>query len=206
MPDFVHYELTDRVAVLTIDNPPVNALGQGVWEAIDQAVARAAGDAAADAIVLIGAGQTFVAGADINIFKLLKTREQSLARSALTHAMLRRLEDSPKPLVAAIHGQAFGGGLELAMACHYRVATKNATVGQPEVLLGIIPGAGGTGRLPRLAGAAVALEMCTVGQPVPAERALTEGIIDRIIEGDLLSGAIAFALEKAQSASVRKSR
>src|SRR5579864_8001364 len=111
MSDFVRYELNDRVAVLTIDNPPVNALGQGVWEAIDEAVARAAADAGADAIVLIGAWQTFVAGADINIFKLLKTREQSLARSALTHAMLRRLEDSPRPLVAAIRGHALGGGL-----------------------------------------------------------------------------------------------
>src|SRR5580704_5518485 len=164
MPDFVHYALNDRVAVLTIDNPPVNALGQGVWEAIEEAVARAAGDAGADAIVLIGAGQTFVAGADINIFKLLKTREQSLTRSADTHALLRRLEDSPKPLVAAIHGHAFGGGLELAMACHYRVATKDAMVGQPEVLLGIIPGAGGTQRLPRLTGAPMALEMCTGGK------------------------------------------
>src|SRR6202158_3221305 len=106
MAEFVHYELNDRVAVLTIDNPPVNALGQGVWAAIDEAVARAAGDAGADAIVLIGAGQTFVAGADINLFRLLKTREQSLTRSADTHAMLRRLDNSPKPLVAAIHGQA----------------------------------------------------------------------------------------------------
>src|ERR1700716_1002726 len=139
MPDFIHYELNDRVAVLTIDNPPVNALGQGVWEAIDEAVARAAGDTGADAIVLIGAGQTFVAGADINIFKLLKTREQSLARSADTHALLRRLEDSPKPLVAAIHGHASGGGNEVAMACYYRVAAGDAKIGQPEVLLGIIP-------------------------------------------------------------------
>jgi 3-hydroxyacyl-CoA dehydrogenase len=144
MAEFVHYEVVDRVAVLTIDNPPVNALGAGVWEAIDEGVVRANGDAAVDAIVLIGAGNTFIAGADINIFKILKTREQSMARSAGTHALLRRLEDSTKPLVAAIHGQAFGGGLEVAMACHYRVAVKEAKVGQPEVLLGIIPGAGGT--------------------------------------------------------------
>ncbi|HKT80167.1 MAG TPA: enoyl-CoA hydratase/isomerase family protein, partial [Vicinamibacterales bacterium] len=114
---FVHYDVRDQVAVLTIDNPPVNALGQGVWEAIDEAVARANSDPAAAAIVLIGAGNTFVAGADINIFKLLKTSDQSMARSERTHAMLRRLEDSAKPLVAAIHGNAFGGGLELAQAC-----------------------------------------------------------------------------------------
>src|SRR6266478_1757814 len=206
MPDFVHYELNDRVAVLTIDNPPVNALGQGVWEAIDEGVARAASDAGADAIVLTGAGRTFVAGADINIFKLLKTREQSLARSALTHAMLGRLEDSPKPLVAAIHGQAFGGGLELAMACHYRLATKDAMVGQPEVLLGIIPGAGGTGRLPRLAGARVALEMCTEGRPGPAQTAQAAGIIDEIVEGELLPAAIRFAKARAAAGEIRRTR
>jgi 3-hydroxyacyl-CoA dehydrogenase len=158
MASFVHYDIRDRVAVLTIDNPPVNALGQGVWEAIEAEVARAAADPLADAIVVMGAGQTFPAGADINIFNTLRTEDDSLARSAGTHAMLARLEDTPKPLVAAIHGQALGGGLELAMACHYRVATEDARVGQPEVLLGIIPGAGGTQRLPRLAGAARALE------------------------------------------------
>ena len=111
MPEFVRYDVKDRVAVLTIDNPPVNALGQGVWEAIGEAVARAAADAAADAMVLIGAGSTFVAGADIKIFETLKTREQSLARSARTHAMLKRLEDAGKPLVAAIHGNALGAVL-----------------------------------------------------------------------------------------------
>src|SRR5436190_13086909 len=122
MPDFVHYDVKDRVAVLTIDNPPVNALGQGVWEAIEAAVARANADPTADALVLIGAGTTFVAGADINVFKTLKTREMSIARSERSHAMLKKLEDSRKPLVAAIHGNALGGGLELAMSCHYRVA------------------------------------------------------------------------------------
>jgi 3-hydroxyacyl-CoA dehydrogenase len=206
MSEFVHYELKDRVAVLTIDNPPVNALGAGVWEAVEQAVARANADAGADAIVLIGAGTTFVAGADINIFKVLKTREQSLERSAGTHAMLRRLEDSAKPLVAAIHGQAFGGGLELAMACHYRVAVEDAKVGQPEVLLGIIPGAGGTQRLPRLAGAAVAVEMCTGGKPVAAAKAKAAGIVDEIVEGDLLPAAIAFATARAAAAERRLTR
>jgi 3-hydroxyacyl-CoA dehydrogenase len=201
---FVHYDVRDQVAVLTIDNPPVNALGQGVWEAIDEAVARANADPAAAAIVLIGAGNTFVAGADINIFKLLKTSEQSMARSERTHAMLRRLEDSPKPLVAAIHGNAFGGGLELAQACHYRVAVANASVGQPEVLLGIIPGAGGTQRLPRLAGAEVAAVMCSDGKPVPASKARAAGIVDAIVDGDLLTGAIAFA--RAQNGRTRKTR
>src|SRR5437870_3659919 len=206
MSNLVHYDTTQRVAVLTIDNPPVNALGPGVWEAVDEAVARASADSDVDALVLIGAGQTFVAGADINVFKTLKTREQSLERSGRTHAMLARLEDAAKPLIAAIHGNALGGGLELAMSCHYRVATRDARVGQPEVLLGIIPGAGGTQRLPRLCGAVKALEMCTDGKPVPAPSAREHGIIDHLVEGDLLTGAIAFAQTQAIKAGPRRTR
>jgi len=203
---FVSYEVTSRVAVLTIDNPPVNALGAGVWEAIDEAVARSNGDPDVDAIVLIGAGRTFVAGADINVFKQLRTPDDAMARSAGTHAMLRRLEDSRKPLIAAIHGQAFGGGLELAIACHFRVATTDAVVGQPEVLLGIIPGAGGTQRLPRLCGVATALQMCTDGKPVPATQALKAGIVDYTTPGDLLTRAIGLAADKASLGETRKAR
>ena len=164
MSPLVRYEVRDRVAVVTVDNPPVNALSAGVPEAISDAVERACHDSTADAIVLIGAGTTFIAGADINIFKQLKTREQSIERSQAVHARLKKLEDADKPLVAAIHGHALGGGLEFAMACHYRVAVATAKVGQPEVHLGIIPGAGGTQRLPRLCGPALALEMCTERQ------------------------------------------
>jgi 3-hydroxyacyl-CoA dehydrogenase len=204
MSNLVRYDATHRVAVLTIDNPPVNALGPGVLEAIEEAIARALADPLVDALVLMGAGQTFVAGADINVFKTIKSRDQSLARSQQTHARLLRFEDATKPLVAAVHGNALGGGLELAMACHYRVATPHAKVGQPEVLLGIIPGAGGTQRLPRLAGAAMALEMCTEGKPVPAARAQSSGIIDHVVNGDLRQAAIAFAAERA--GEVRKTR
>ena len=206
MSELVHYEIRDQVAVITVDNPPVNALSPGVPEAIEAAVSRAAKDPQARAAVLIGAGSTFIAGADIRFFETIASRESSIERSHAIHARLAHIENCSKPLIAAIHGTALGGGLEFAMACHYRVAVPAAKVGQPEVLLGIIPGAGGTQRLPRLAGAAMALEMCTHGQHIPAERALAEGIIDRIIAGDLLSGAIAFALEKAQSGGVRKSR
>src|SRR5687768_1657348 len=206
MPELIHYEVRDRVAVLTVDNPPVNAMGPGVLEAIEDQVARANEDDNVDAIVLIGAGSTFVAGADIKIFETLKTAEQSMARSARTHAMLARLEDATKPLVAAIHGNAFGGGLELAQACHFRVAARNASVGQPEVLLGIIPGAGGTQRLPRLAGVSLAIEMCTVGKPIPAPKAHSAGIIDQLIDGDLLQGAIAFARSRAAARDTRKTR
>jgi len=206
MSQLVRYEITDGVAVVTIENPPVNALSPAVWEGIDKAVARAVADPAAEAIVLIGAGTTFIAGADIKVFDTLKTREDSFSRSAGTHALLRRMEDAAKPLVAAIHGNALGGGLEVAQACHFRVATKDARVGQPEVLLGIIPGAGGTQRLPRLAGATLALEMSTDGKPVPAPKARAAGILDHIVEGDLLTGAIAFAKAKAKAREIRKSR
>ena len=134
----------------------------------------------------------------------MKTREQSLARSEGTHARLLRIEDATKPLVAAIHGNALGGGLEVAMSCHYRVMAADAKVGQPEVLLGIIPGAGGTQRLPRLCGAEMAIEMCTAGKPVAAAKALAAGIVDQIAGANLLDDAIAFA--KSKAGAVRKTR
>src|SRR5262245_3703128 len=206
MSELVRYDINDGVAVITIDNPPVNALSPAVWEGIDKAVGRASADPAAEAIVLIGAGTTFIAGADIKVFDTLKTRHDSMSRSAGTHALLKRLEDTPKPLVAAIHGNALGGGLEVAQACHFRVATNDAKIGQPEVLLGIIPGAGGTQRLPRLAGAKMALEMSTDGKPVAAPKARAAGIVDHIVDADLLTGAIAFAKSKASAREIRKSR
>jgi 3-hydroxyacyl-CoA dehydrogenase len=206
MSDLVRYEVKNGVAVVTIDNPPVNALAPAVWTEIDDAVKRGVADPAAEAIVLIGAGTTFIAGADIKAFELLKTPADSMARSEGTHALLKRMEDSTKPLVAALHGNALGGGLEVAQACHFRVAVKDAKVGQPEVLLGLIPGAGGTQRLPRLAGAKMALEMCTDGKPVPAPKALAGGIVDHIVDGDLLGGAIAFAKAKAAAHDIRKVR
>jgi 3-hydroxyacyl-CoA dehydrogenase len=206
MSQLVHYEVRDRVAIITIDNPPVNALSPGVPEGISEAVARAGDDPSADAIVMIGAGTTFIAGADINVFKQLTTREHSIARSRVVHDRLKTIEDVGKPLVAAIHGHALGGGLEFAMACHYRVALAGAKIGQPEVLLGIIPGAGGTQRLPRLCGAPLALEMCTDGKPIAAAKAHTSGIIDAVIDGDLLEGAMAFARAKAAAGLRRKTR
>jgi 3-hydroxyacyl-CoA dehydrogenase len=206
MSQLVRYEIRDGVAVVTIDNPPVNALSAGVPEGISEAVERACQDAMAGAIVLIGAGTTFIAGADINIFKELKTREQSIERSLAVHARLRKLEDANKPLVAAIHGHALGGGLEFAMACHYRVAVAGAQVGQPEVQLGIIPGAGGTQRLPRLCGPGLALEMCTDGKPLAATRAHQAGIVDAVVDDDLLEGAIGFAKARAGASERRRTR
>jgi 3-hydroxyacyl-CoA dehydrogenase len=206
MADLVRYSVEDGVAVITIDNPPVNALSPAVWDGIDTLVSRANADSAVEAIVLLGAGTTFIAGADIKVFDTLKTREDSLARSAGTHALLKRIEDSAKPLVAAIHGHALGGGLEVAQACHFRVAARDARVGQPEVMLGIIPGAGGTQRLPRLCGAELALAMCTDGKPVAATKAAAAGIIDHIVDDDLRSGAVAYAKARARNGDRRKTR
>ncbi len=172
MSQLVRYEVRDRVAVLTVDNPPVNALSAGVPEAISDAVERACQDSSADAIVLIGAGTTFIAGADINVFKQLKTREQSLDAIAGTHALLKRLEDAASRSSPRFTATRSAAASSSRMACHYRVADEDAKVGQPEVLLGIIPGAGGTQRLPRLCGAELALEMCTDGKPVAAPKAL----------------------------------
>ena len=206
MPSPIRYEVVDRVAVLTIDNPPVNALSPVVWAALDEAVTRATSDSGVDAMVIIGAGATFVAGADIKAFDAVRTREQSLARSVATHARLNALEDSAKPIVAAIHGNALGGGNELAMACHYRIATADARIGQPEVMLGLIPGAGGTQRLARLCGPEVALRMCTEGKPMSAQDALSNGIIDRIVEGRLTDAAVAVAHEHASAGQIRRTR
>jgi 3-hydroxyacyl-CoA dehydrogenase len=179
------------VAIITIDNPPVNALSPGVPEAIWAAIDEMNGDPAVKAAVVIGGGRTFVAGADIKEFG--KMTSGGPRRSLLP--LLLHIEDSGKPVVMAIHGTAFGGGLELAMAGHYRVASPTAQVGQPEVKLGIIPGAGGTERLPRLVGVAKAVEMCAEGKPVSAREATALGLIDRLIDGDLLAGAVSFARE-----------
>jgi 3-hydroxyacyl-CoA dehydrogenase len=194
MSDLVALRREGDVAVITIQNPPVNALSAGVPEGIEAAIAEVERDPGVRAVVLIGGGKTFIAGADINMFVQMTSGKGGLINLLPT---LLKIEDCAKPVVVAIHGNALGGGLEVAQACHYRVASPDAKVGQPEVSLGIIPGAGGTQRLPRLAGVAKALEMCTNGKTIPAGEALTAGIIDRLIEGDLLQGAMAFAREVA---------
>src|SRR5580693_3474124 len=195
MSELVSMTKQGDVAVITIDNPPVNALSPGVPEGISAAIDKIADDPEIRAAVLIGAGKTFVAGADIKEFGKLTSGKTQRGPGLLP--LLLKIEDSAKPIVIAIHGQAFGGGLELAMAGHYRVASPTAQVGQPEVKLGIIPGAGGTQRLPRLIGIAKAVEMCADGKPVSAREAATLGLIDRLIDGDLLAGAVAFAREVA---------
>jgi 3-hydroxyacyl-CoA dehydrogenase len=183
-----------EIGVITVNNPPVNALSPGVPEGIAAAVEQIKNDNSIKGGILIGAGRTFIAGADIKEFGKITSGQRKRDLNFLE--VIKAIEDCPKPMVAAIHGTAFGGGLETAMGFHYRVAAPSAQVGQPEVKLGIIPGAAGTQRLPRLAGVVKATQMCADGNPIGAKEALELGIVDRIVEGDLLQGAIAFLREK----------
>jgi len=200
MTDVVQLTKENDIAVITINNPPVNALSPGVPEGISEALDQIVQDASIKAALLIGGGPTFVAGADIKEFGKMTSGK---SRGSGLLPLLLKIEDSSKPVIVAIHGTAFGGGLELAMAAHYRVAVAGAQLGQPEVKLGLIPGAGGTQRLPRLAGVAKAVEMCAGGNPIKAEEALKFGIVDRIIEGDLLAGAVTFARDVANKPALK---
>jgi 3-hydroxyacyl-CoA dehydrogenase len=186
MSEVVSYELVDNIAVISIDSPPVNAMGhavrQGSWDAIE----RFEADAAASAAVLICVGRTFIAGADITEF-------DAPPKDPWLPELVQKFEDCQKVIIAAIHGSALGGGLETAMGCHYRCAIASARVGLPEVTLGLLPGASGTQRLPRLAGVQKALDMMISGRPISAEDALANGVIDEIVDGDLREGAIVFA-------------
>jgi 3-hydroxyacyl-CoA dehydrogenase len=174
------------VAVVTIDNPPVNALKYEVRAGLLDVVSRAIRDAGVEAVAIMGAGRTFVAGADIAEFGK-PPREPSLI------AVIEAIEASGKPFIAAMHGTPLGGGLELALGCHFRIAAPGTRLGLPEIKLGIIPGAGGTQRLPRLVGIDKAMAMILSGDPIPADEALEAGLIDDIVAGDLTAGAIAFA-------------
>jgi 3-hydroxyacyl-CoA dehydrogenase len=194
MSELVSLTRDGEIGVITVNNPPVNALSPGVPEGIAAAVEQIINDDSIKGGVLIGAGRTFIAGADIKEFGKITSGQRKRDLNFLE--VIKAIEDCPKPMVAAIHGTAFGGGLETAMGFHYRVAVPSAQVGQPEVKLGIIPGAAGTQRLPRLAGVAKATQMCADGNPIGAKEALEFGIVDRIVEGDLLQGAIAFLREK----------
>ena len=188
----VHYEVRDGVALLTIDNPPVNPLSSGVRFYMSQHLETALGDDEVEAVVITGKGRAFIAGADIRDFGKPRNPDEQPKRPA--GAMI---EESTKPIVAAINGTAFGGGLEHALTCHYRVAAPGAPVGLPEIKIGLLPGGGGTQRLPRLIGAERAMDAILTGDPFETEEALELGIIDEIIEGDLVAGAIEFAKAKA---------
>jgi 3-hydroxyacyl-CoA dehydrogenase len=194
------FEKRGDVGIIWINNPPVNAISVGVREAIIDGVTKLAQDPELKAGILACEGRTFMAGADITEFG-----KPPLSPSL--HDAIKAVENSAKPIVAAIHGTAFGGGLEVALACHYRAAIASAKVGLPEVKLGILPGAGGTQRLPRLIGVEAALGMIVSGDPIPATQAAKAGVIDQLIEGDLLEGAVAYAKDLvARKAPLRKVR
>jgi len=185
--DVANYEVDGRVAVITIDNPPVNALSAAVRTGVAEGVGKAIADPEVGAVVVICEGRTFFAGADITEFG--KPPVEPTLRQ-----LLESLEGAPKPIIAAIHGTALGGGLELALVAHYRVAVPSAKCGLPEVNLGLLPGAGGTQRLPRIVGVQKALEMLTSGSQLGARQALEAGLFDELVEeGELRSHAVAFA-------------
>lgn len=181
------------IAVVTVDNPPVNALSQSLRQSLIETVAELDADPATRAVVLLCAGRTFIAGADVSEFGK-PTLPPHLPD------VVAAIEEADKPWIAAIHGSALGGGLEVALACAWRVAVPSASLGLPEVKLGLVPGAGGTVRLPRLIGFAAAVDMVTSGNPVKAATAEALGLVDAIIDGDLRFGAIAFASDASQGA------
>jgi 3-hydroxyacyl-CoA dehydrogenase len=193
----VSYQLDGDIGVIRLNNPPVNALSHALRSGIQEAVIQAKTDSSL-ALVLICEGRTFIAGADISEFG------QAPQAPSLPELLLI-IEASQKPIIAAIHGTALGGGLETALACHYRCALFSAEVGLPEVKLGLLPGAGGTQRVPRLTGVKAALDIMTSGTPIGASKAFSIGLIDKVVEGDLLSGAIDFAKEViAQGGKLKK--
>ena len=192
----VSVAVRDGVGVVRIDNPPVNALEVEVRAALAAALERLAGESGVAAIVVTGAGRTFVAGADIR--ELEAAVWDHSVEPPDFHELLALVEDCPRPVVMGLNGTALGGGLELAMAGHYRVAAASARLGLPEVNLGIIPGAEGTQRLPRLVGVEKALEMCVSGRPIDAADALRSGLVDALVEADVEGAAVAFARDLAR--------
>ena len=192
----IRVTLEDGVAVLTIDSPPVNQMSAQMGQDFGEAITEAFGDDAVKAIILTGTGKNFIAGADITQLQMVKTRDEVFQVALRAALFLNSIEVGPKPVIAAINGNCLGGGLETAMVCHYRVAAEGVNLGQPEVQIGLIPGAGGTQRLPRLVGLPNALEMITTGKPIKAEKAFMRGLVDKVVlPGQLLEKAF----EAAQS-------
>jgi len=183
-----NYEVKGNVAVITLNNPPVNGLGYATRSGIFDGLRKGLADSAVKAIVITGAGKAFSGGADIKEFNTPKSGSEPTL-----HTVIAAIEAADKPVVAAVHSIAMGGGLELALGCHYRVASPGAQIALPEVKLGLLPGAGGTQRLPRVVGVETALNMIVSGNPVMSEKLAGTKLFDQMIEGDLMTGAIAFA-------------
>lgn len=191
-PTSTSYAVHGPVAVVTLNNPPVNGLGHALRSGIVAALDQALADPQVQAIVLTGSARAFSGGADVREFGTPKAGQEPTLPS-----VIRALDGATKPVVAAIAGVCLGGGLELALGCHYRVALPDASLGLPEVKLGLLPGAGGTQRLPRLIGLEPALNMIVSGQPVPANAFAGTPLVHALIEGDLVEGAVAFAAQVA---------
>ena len=179
----------DNIAVLTINNPPVNQMSPQMMTDFAAAVSWAWEEEGVKVVVLTGTGKNFIAGADITQLKLVKHREDVMAAALHGARFLSTIETGAKPFIAAINGNCLGGGLETAMACHYRVAADGVNLGQPEVKIGLIPGAGGTQRLPRLIGLPNALEMITAGNPIKARQAWSRGLVDEVVPAESLLDA-----------------
>ena len=190
----VIYDVRDEVAILTVDNPPVNPLSDGVRTGLYESLIKAEEDSSVKGVVLTGNGRAFIAGADISEFG-------GNVEGVSLNEVFSKLESCSKPVVAAINGIALGGGLETALCCNYRIADKSAFVGLPEVNLGLLPGGGGTQRLPRLTGPSEALKMMLSGSHVPAKKALNMGIVDKISE-NVVEESIDFVKEVAETTSL----
>jgi enoyl-CoA hydratase/carnithine racemase len=185
----IEVDLRDGVAVFTMNNPPVNQLSKHFVIELVEAITEAYSDDDVKALVLTGTGKNFIAGADITQIKDVKTKEELSSGLKENMKFINSIETGPKPMIAAINGNCLGGGLEIAQVCHYRVAVSGVNLGQPEVQIGLIPGAGGTQRLPRLIGLPNALEMITIGKPIAAEKAYTRGLVDEVVEPEKLMEA-----------------
>jgi len=199
----VTYELKENIGIITVNNPPVNALSQAVRAGLSDCLKEALNDSSAEAVIVTGGGRTFMAGADISEFG-------KPTMSPDLNSVIFEYEDSSKPTIAALHGTPLGGGLEVSMGCHYRVANSKTLLGLPEVKLGLLPGAGGTQRLPRLVGPELALEMITSGNPIPASKAMKEGLVSEVYENstheELIENAIIFAKNILANNTHQKSR
>ena len=199
----VTYERKENIGIITVNNSPVNALSQAVRAGLSDCLKEALNDSAAEAVIVTGGGRTFMAGADISEFG-------KPTMSPDLNSVIFEYENSSKPTIAALHGTPLGGGLEVSMGCHYRVANSKTLLGLPEVKLGLLPGAGGTQRLPRLVGPELALEMITSGNPIPAYKAMKEGLVSEIYENitheELIDNAIVFAKKILSNNDHPKSR
>jgi enoyl-CoA hydratase/carnithine racemase len=195
----IKVEVKEGIAMLKLDNPPVNQLSESFVKEMASAIMEAFQDQKVKAVILTGTGKNFIAGADITEIKGAKDKEFLFSKVMDNHRFLNAIEDGPKPVIAAINGNCLGGGMEIAMACHYRIAAKGVQVGQPEVQIGLIPGAGGTQRLPRLVGLPDALQMITAGKGIPAEQGMEKGCIDKVVAHEYLFDAALDSAKKFMS-------